>query len=130
MGGDSLEELKKFPCWYWKQGLHDAKVLAIFDHQLEPDWKASLPVYNAMEIQLDSSGALYETDITTIRLLNYKWKSEPLNMADYPELWWEQDTLSYLSNGKFSLEIILQAPSKRRSVVQFEFADAEVERKP
>ena len=125
-----MEELKKFPCWYWKQGLHDAKVLAIFEHQLEPDWKSPLPVYNAMEIQLDSSGALYETGITRIRLLNYKWISEPINVVDYPELWWEQDTLSCLPSGKFSLEIILQAPKKLRAVMQIEFASAELERKP
>lgn len=123
-----MEELKKAPCWYWKQGLHDAKVLAIFERQLEPDWKSPLPVYNAMEIQLDSSGALYETGITKIRLLNYKWKSQPVNVADDSELWWEQDTLSCLSNGKFSLEIILQTPKKVRSLLQIEFAAAEVEK--
>lgn len=123
-----MEELKKAPCWYWKQGLHDAKVLAIFERQLEPDWKSALPVYNAMEIQLDSSGALYETGITKIRLLNYKWKSQPVNVADDSELWWEQDTLSCLSNGKFSLEIILQTPKKVRSLLQIEFAAAEVEK--
>lgn len=82
-----------------------------------------------MEIQLDSSGALYETGITKIRLLNYKWISEPINVADYPELWWESDTLSCLSNGKFSLEIILQAPKKRRVVLKIDFVTAEVERK-
>lgn len=124
-----MEELKKAPCWYWKQGLHDAKVLAIFEHQLEPDWKSPLPVYNALEIRLDSSGALYETGITQIRLLNYKWISEPINVADYPELWWEQDTLSCLDNGNFSLEIILQAPKKHRVVLEINFAAAEVERK-
>ena len=123
-----MEELKKFPCWYWKQGLHDAEVLAIFEHQLEPDWKSPLPVYNAMEIQLDSSGALYETGITRIRLLNYKWISEPINVVDYPELWWEQDTLSCLPSGKFSLEIVLQAPKKHRVVLQMEFTAAEVEK--
>ena len=123
-----MEELKKIPCWYWKQGLHDAKVLAIFEHQLEPDWKSPLPVYNAMEIQLDSSGALYETGITRIRLLNYKWISEPINVVDYPELWWEQDTLSCLPSGKFSLEIVLQAPKKHRVVLQMEFTAAEVEK--
>lgn len=123
-----MEELKKAPCWYWKQGLHDAKVLAIFERQLEPDWKSPLPVYNVMEIQLDSSGALYETGITKIRLLNYKWISEPINVADYPELWWEQDTISCLPDGKFSLEIILQAPKKRRVVLQMEFTAAEVEK--
>ena len=123
-----MEELKKFPCWYWKQGLHDAKVLAIFEHQLEPVWKSPLPVYNAMEIQLDSSGALYETGITRIRLLNYKWISEPINVVDYPELWWEQDTLSCLPSGKFSLEIVLQAPKKHRVVLQMEFTAAEVEK--
>ena len=125
-----MEELKKFLCWYWKQGLHDAKVLAIFEHQLEPDWKSPLPVYNAMEIQLDSSGALYETGITKIRLLNYKWISEPINVADYPELWWEQDTIACLPDGKLSLEIILQAPQKRRVVLEIDFVTAEVERKP
>lgn len=104
-------------------------MLAIFERQLEPDWKSPLPVYNAMEIQLDSSGALYETGITKIRLLNYKWISEPINVADYPELWWEQDTISCLPDGKFSLEIILQAPKKRRVVLKIDFVTAEVERK-
>ena len=81
-----------------------------------------------MEIQLDSSGALYETGITKIRLLNYKWISEPINVADYPDLWWEQDTISCLPDGKFSLEIILQAPKKRRVVLQMEFTAEEVEK--
>ncbi len=81
-----------------------------------------------MEIQLDSSGALYETGITRIRLLNYKWISEPINVVDYPELWWEQDTLSCLPSGKFSLEIVLQAPKKHRVVLQMEFTAAEVEK--
>ena len=103
-------------------------MLAIFEHQLEPDWKSSLPVYNTLEIQLDSSRALYETDITGIKLLNYQWKSEPVNVADNPELWWEQDTISCLPDGKFSLEIILQAPKKRRVVLQMEFTAAEVEK--
>lgn len=124
-----MENFEKVPSWYWKHGLHDAKVLAIFEHQLEPDWKSPLPVYNALEIHLDSSGALYETDITKIRLLNYKWKSDPVNMTDYPELWWEQDILSCLPSEKFSLEIILQVPQKRCVVLKIDFSAAEVERK-
>lgn len=125
-----MKQCETVPFWYWEHGLHDAKVLSICEKSCEPDWKAPLPVYNSLEIHLDSSGALYETDITTIKLLNYKWKSEPLNMADYPELWWEQDTLSCLPSGMFSLEIILQAPKKLRAVMQIEFASAELERKP
>ena len=123
-----MENFEKVPSWYWKNGLHDAKVLSICENSCEPDWKSSQPVYNTLEIQLDSSGALYETDIIKIRLLNYKWKSQPVNVADDPELWWEQDTLSCLSNGKFSLEIILQTPKKVRAQLQIEFAAAEVEK--
>ena len=129
MGDDGgLENWEKVPSWYWKHGLHDAKVLSICEESCEPDWKSSLPVYNTLEIQLDSTKALYETDIIKIKLMNYKWISEPINVADYPELWWERDTLACLPSGKFSLEIILQAPKKRRVVLQMEFTAAEVEK--
>ena len=123
-----MENFEKVPFWYWKQGLHDAQVLSICEDSCEPNWKSSLPVYNTLEIQLDSTKALYETDIIKIKLMNYKWMSDSINVADYPELWWESDTLSCLPSGKFSLEIILQAPKKRHVTLQIEFAVAEVEK--
>ena len=70
-----LEEYyAQFPDWYWKYGLHDAVVLSVSELQLVPDYKEKKPKFNCLEIHLDSKNAIYERDIKTIRLYNYKIK--------------------------------------------------------
>ncbi len=43
------------PSWFWKKGLHDAKILEINEMVLSKGKK-----YNCLEINLDSKWAIYD----------------------------------------------------------------------
>ena len=59
------------PDWYWKTGLHDAKVKEINELKLEREWKAAYPAGNLLELCLDCKNAIFERNIKKIILLNY-----------------------------------------------------------
>ena len=83
-----------YPDWYWQRGLHDAKILSV-----------SEPVCNVLEINLNSSSAIFEFDIEKITLFNYKIYLDNFCICDIEKTWWMGDSIYLLPNNKYLLEI-------------------------
>ncbi len=116
-----------FPDWYWKYGLHDAVILSVSELQLVPDYKEKKPKFNCLEIQLDSKHALYEQNIKTIRLYNYKIKTPDVNINSIDKPWWMGDTIKELNNKRYSLDIEVESArgSRKHFIVEFEIPEIE-----
>ena len=99
------------PDWYWKRGLHDAKILSVCELEFAPDWKEKRPKRNCLEIQLDSKNALFEQDIETISLYNYRIKEmktdtvTPVTLDAFQKTYWMGDRIEQLSDKRYLLEI-------------------------
>ena len=125
-----LEEYyAQFPDWYWKYGLHDAAILSISELQLAPNYKEKTPKYNCLEIELDCKNALYEQNIKTIRLYNYKIKTPDIDINSIDKPWWMGDTIKELNNQQYSLDIEIESASGSRKHFIVEFEIPEIERK-
>ena len=121
-----LEEYyAQFPDWYWKYGLHDAVILSVSELQLVPDYKEKKPKFNCLEIELDSKNALYERDIKTIRLYNYKIKTPDIDINSIDKPWWMGDTIKELNNKCYSLDIEIESArgSRKHFIVEFEIPE-------
>ena len=97
--------------------------------QLVPDYKVKKPKFNCLEIELDSKNALYERDIKTIRLYNYKIKTLDVDINSIDKPWWMGDTIKELNNKQYSLDIEIESAmgSRKHFIVEFEIP--EIERK-
>lgn len=125
-----LEEYyAQFPDWYWKYGLHDAAILSISELQLAPNYKEKTPKYNCLEIELDCKNALYEQNIKTIRLYNYKIKTPGIDINSIDKPWWISDTIKELENKRYLLEIEIESARGDRKNFIVEFGIPEIERK-
>ena len=125
-----LEEYySRFPDWYWKYGLHDAEILSVSELELTPDWKSERPRWNCLEICLDSSGAMYETDICKICLYNYKIKTPDTNINELEKPWWIGDTITRLQDDRYLLEITIETAHGEHKQFAVAFEIPEVERK-
>lgn len=125
-----LEEYyAQFPDWYWKYGLHDAAILSISELQLAPNYKEKTPKYNCLEIELDCKNALYEQNIKTIRLYNYKIKTPDIDINSIDKPWWISDTIKELENKRYLLEIEIESARRDRKNFIVEFEIPEIERK-
>ncbi len=114
------------PEWYWKAGLHDAKVIRVDQLVHDHDYRLAVPHRNSLVIHLNASGALFDTKVTAIVLKNYKILRDDSALGGYPDCgiagcYWMQDVLSW-ENGKFKLEIILLGEDDFRFDVQFDEA--------
>ncbi len=119
----------KFPDWYWKYGLHDARILSVSEKELNPDYKDKQPKWSCLEICLDCKNAMYERDIKKICLYNYKIKTPDIDINEIEKNWWISDTLKQSENQRYLLELEIESAEGERKdfVVSFEFP--EVERK-
>jgi hypothetical protein len=125
-----LEEYyAQFPDWYWKYGLHDAAILSISELQLAPNYKEKTPKYNCLEIELDCKNALYEQNIKTIRLYNYKIKTPDIDINSIDKPWWMGDTIKKLDKKRYLLEVEIETARGKRKELAVEFEIPEVERK-
>ena len=125
-----LEEYyAQFPDWYWKHGLHDAVILSVSELQLVPDYKEKKPKFNCSEIELDSKNAMYEQNIKTIRLYNYKIKTPDIDINSIDKPWWISDTIQELDNKRYLLEIEIESAKGSRKHFIVEFEIPEIERK-
>lgn len=123
-----LEEYyAQFPDWYWKYGLHDAVILSVSELQLVPDYKEKNPKYNCLEIELDSSNAIYERDIKKICLYNYKIKTSDIDINKIVKPWWMGDTIKQSDNNRYLLEVEVESADGElmEFIVTFEFAEVE-----
>lgn len=118
----------QIPDWYWKGGLHDAQVLSITESLLPIDWKSKDPLRNCLEIGLSCRYAMFERNITKIKLFNYKL-SLPLPVLSYDSVWWISDAISMNANGLCHLEIELVSGRKNKIFLKIDFESAEIERK-
>lgn len=130
VAANKLEEYyAQFPDWYWKYGLHDAVILSVSELQLTPNYKEKPPKYNCLEIELDCKNALYEQNIKTIRLYNYKIKTPDIDINSIDKPWWISDTIKELENKHYLLEIKIESARGNRKDFIVEFEIPEIERK-
>ena len=125
-----LEEYyAQFPDWYWKYGLHDAVILSVSELQLAPNYKEKPFKYNCLEIELDCHNAMFEQNIKTIRLYNYKIKTPDIDINNIDKPWWISDTIKELENKHYLLEIKIESARGNRKDFIVEFEIPEIERK-
>ncbi len=121
-----LEEYyAQFPDWYWKYGLHDAVILSVSELQLAPNYKEKPFKYNCLEIELDCHNAMFEQNIKTIRLYNYKIKTPDIDINNIDKPWWISDTIKELNNKCYSLDIEIESArgSRKHFIVEFEIPE-------
>ena len=125
-----LEEYyAQFPDWYWKYGLHDAVILSVSELQLAPDYKEKPLKYNCLEIELDGKNALYQQNIKTIRLYNYKIKTPEIDINSIERPWWISDTIKELESKRYLLDVKIESARGNRKNFIVEFEIPEIERK-
>lgn len=111
-----IKELDKyyasFPDWYWKHGVHDSEIKKITKSELPTDFQEDFPLYNCIEFDLDSTGALHERDICKIILYNYKIKTDQ-TFSTNEKIFWLDDTLTQLPNGRYMLGIHMVTASEK-----------------
>lgn len=78
------------------KGLHDAEVMKINEIQLLYDYHEKNPRRNYLEIELNSSQALFDRNIKAVRLYNYKIIEGDLTLIG---TWWLDDQI--VSQGSF-----------------------------
>ena len=116
----------KNPDWYWKAGLHDAKLVRAEYLEFEYDYRLKNTVRNALVLHLDAAQAMFDTGITTIELHNYKILLDESSIGGYPDdgiagCYWMQDILTW-EDGKYILDIILLGEDDFHFTVRFENA--------
>ncbi len=131
-----LEEYySQFPDWYWKYGLHDAKILSICGLELVPDWHEKHPKRNCLEILLDSKNALCETNIKKISLYNYRISdikmnaTEPLTLDAFQDVYWLGDSIEQLDDSRYLLGIECTDGHSNLMSITVKFETAETARK-
>lgn len=75
---------------YLGKGLHDAEVLKINEIQLLYDYHEKNPRRNYLEIELNSSQALFDSNVKAVRLYNYKILEGDLDLIG---AWWLDDQI-------------------------------------
>ena len=129
------DHYSQFPDWYWKYGLHDARILSICELELTPEWKEKQPKRNCLEILLDSRNALCERNIQRISLYNYCIVSirmnatEPLTLEAFQDVFWLGDSIEQLDDGRYLLEIECTGFHSDLMYLTVRFEAAEIERK-
>lgn len=118
----------EMPEWYWSGGLHDAEILSVNRLEIPYKQKAGILCTNCFEINLDSTGAVFETNVKKISLYNYKIKNEPIDTNSLNGSWWLQDSITKIADNKFNLKIVIQKTYKNNITVDIDFEAAEVER--
>ena len=124
----------QLPDWYWKRGLHDAKILSVCELKLVPDWKEKHPKRNCLEILLDGKNTLFETDIKKISLYNYRITDmnmngvKPITLEAFRNVYWLGDSIDRLDDGKFLLEIECTDSRSNLMSLNVKFEIPEIER--
>ncbi len=116
--------MNNLPDWYWDMGLHDATIKKITFQSLDYDYTKAKPIRNYLLIELDSSNALFDTHVKSIKLYNAKIVAGAVDISGY---WWVDDQL--ISN-KNNYTLTIYTRNKRgKSTIQIAFDNAEVFRK-
>ena len=120
-----MNKLKKYydslPDWYWKFGLHDAKITLIYE-----DFEKGK---RFLDIHIDAVGAMFEQDITEIRLYDYKIIS-PEDIGVLEGGYWMTDSIETLGSGRYLLKAEVSCNNDKDLVtLEIRFSNAEVKRK-
>lgn len=116
------------PEWYWERGLHDAQIVSAETMNLSPKHNAKIRYHNCFVFNIDGEGALFEQDITEIRLYNFKIISSPFDISQMQMGWWITDELSE-NNGWYRLNLKYENKKCKPHKVTISFETAEVTRK-
>ncbi|MBE6664746.1 MAG: hypothetical protein E7603_00815 [Ruminococcaceae bacterium] len=122
-----FDSLKKLPAWYWKRGIHDAKILDVWELENGVDKKRGKYYRNCLVLSLDSSGAIYDINVEKIIFYNYEVKKADVSVSELSKTWWMGDTIEQLSNGNYFLnfEVDPENHEKWHFSIEFEYADVE-----
>lgn len=120
------------PEWYWVDGLHDACIIGVETIENPFDYDKFVKnnnkfIRNRLTLLIDAEGALYDSEVKEIRLLNYKVLSEDISLKGRKEIWWLADRL--VDHGEYyTLEIDMQDFSSKPQdfVFKIKFESAEV----
>jgi hypothetical protein len=123
------EEIKKYPAWYWKHGLHDAKILSVRESGAYWEPRRGKNFRNYLELRLDGSGALFEQKIEWLRFYNYEIKSMDVPVAQLAGTWWLYDTLQALPNGNYLLNFEVDPENGKHWNFLMEFETGDIQRK-
>ena len=117
---NSKTQITHLPEWYWKNGLHDARIIDVQYYDLEYDFRCSKPLRNYLLISIDARYAMFDTTICAIKLYNYKIASSD---NDFKEFIWKSDNLA-MENDKFVLETTLSKKGIQKNlVVKFDYCE-------
>lgn len=100
------------PDWYWRNGLHDACIIGVDAFEFPFDYNRYVGEKNSynsnlLSLQIDASGAIYDTGVKEIRFFNYQVLTEEITLQGRNKVWWLADRLTK-SNSHYILEIDLQ----------------------
>lgn len=116
------------PKWYWKRGLHDARILSAESLDLSYEYTVEKSYYNCFAFKLNGEDAMFEQDITEIRLYNFKILSSPFDISELQMGWWIADELSK-NNGWYRLNLEYENKKCKPRKISISFETAEVIRK-
>lgn len=112
--------MKKNPDWYWEKGLHDSKILSVKLITLNYNYTEKNPKRNYLLFKIDSSQAMFDTNISEIKFYNAKLNIDSNLLINS---YWESDKIFF--DKKYTLELI-SAKVKSKILCRIEFDDAEV----
>ena len=100
------------PEWYWKTGLHDACITQVERFDFPYDYgkykgAKNKNDRNLMRMKIDAKGALFDREVTEIRLFNYEIVTTHIRLEEREAMWWLSDKLTACDDG-YQLEIELQ----------------------
>ena len=80
-----------YPEWYWKNGLHDARIIGKKTVMLSPTDSKRTGKWTYVELKIDAEGALMNSKVRALRFYNCKEITKGVDIADW---WWQSDSLS------------------------------------
>ncbi len=107
MKKQNLHFFETLPEWYWKSGIHDARIekAEAFEFTIDYSKKGKEKQYrNMLSLKIDASKALFDSEVKEIRFYNYSIISKEISPKSLENVWWLSDSLSE-ENGKFVLKI-------------------------
>ena len=92
------------PEWYWKTGLHDACITQVDRFEFPYDYCTYSGMKNKndrnlLRLKIDAKGALFDREVTEIRLFNFEIVTTHIRLEGREAVWWLSDNLTACDNG-------------------------------
>ena len=113
---------KNIPEWYWKRGLHDARIVSVT--KKESSWN---PIDTQLILIIDCDGVIGEGDITQIKFKQIRIKPNDFDINLLNQGWWLSDELTFKGD-HYSLELKFDTQKCKTKRVELLFENAEVTR--